>query len=315
MRRLCLAGPLFAVVILAAETAGEGPSPCVLVESEDVRVSDLIPVLPILGRAAPESIVGAAPAPGTRRSFSRDEIGRLLLRFGLPAEQTQPFCVEYKTQAISHHQIRDALLEAWRSGRDRLGAPGPPEIELVDWSRQPVPSGKLEFPVSLLAAARPHPRDGLVFCRGALRYGQGRSVPVWARARIGDTGPAVLAQVTLPAGRPIEAAQLRVESVRQYAFAPAGVDAVEAAAGATPRRTIRAGEVVLGSLLVTPPLVRPGEKVALLVKRGQASVRFEAEALTGGRRGERILVRSPINRSRLNAVVEGQGRAAVIPGG
>jgi len=305
-----------APVAMAAETAGGADAPCVAVESDEIRVSDLARALPALATAAPGTIVGAAPVPGARRGFSRDEIGRLLGRLGLPAGQAQPICVEYQTQAVSLRQVREALLEAWQAGRrPEEGEQGAPEIEIVDWSRQPLPSGKLEFPAPLLAAARPHPRDGSVFCRGILRFGRRRSVPVWARARIFVTRSAVVAQVSLPAGRPIQADQLRAEAMRQYAFAPAGVSSPEAAAGATPRRTIRAGEVLLDSMLAAPPLVRAGDNVTLRVTRGRASLRFETRALTAGRRGERILVQSPMSRRRLSAVVESEGRAAVIPGG
>jgi len=288
---------LGALILLAWGGAG-----CLVVEGQHILARDLARVLPAFAQLPAELRLGYAPAPGARRIITAAEAARLSAQHGLPVEARE-LCVERATEKLTAERILAAMRQA--VGREDV------RLELVDYSRYPVPAGELEFPRTGLGAPPAAAATGVLLWRGRLRFDGSRSLPVWARVRISAPGRRVVAAANLPPDKPIEACRLRLEQGEWFPFADQPLDAVEAAVGKAPRRWIRAGSVLYARMLAPPKEVERGAAVEVAVASGGAQLRFQARAETAGRAGDVILVRSPLNGRRIAGRVEGPGKVVV----
>ncbi len=75
-------------------------------------------------------------------------------------------CFEVRTEPLTRERVLAAFGE--QAG----------EIELLDFSRFPVPAGDIEFLLPPAAGDKP------VLCRGRVRYSANRSMPIWARVKL-----------------------------------------------------------------------------------------------------------------------------------
>ncbi len=89
----------------------------------------------------------------------------------------------------------------------------------------------------------------------------------------------------------------------------------EAAIGQAPRRALRSGDVVRGSLLQAPVLVRRGDTVRIVAVREQVSVSMSGEALDEGRAGALIRVRNLGSGKVLRARVTAAGEVQTVQAG
>jgi flagella basal body P-ring formation protein FlgA len=138
--------------------------------------------------------------------------------------------------------------------------------------------------------------------------------PLWVRARIDAPRRQLVAAAPLKAGEAIAPGALRIEVTRGFPLP--GNDPPEPATteGKIPRRAFRAGEIVPAAALISPPEIRRGDRVAVDVASGPAHLRLEAEAQTGGRRGDRIVLVNSQTKKRFPALVTGPGKAEVVAG-
>ncbi|MGE5567830.1 MAG: flagellar basal body P-ring formation chaperone FlgA [Rhodospirillales bacterium] len=286
------------MMMLAAALAAT----CISVEGDRIRAADVAAAIPAFAALAPEVELGYAPAPGARRMVSPGELARMAARHGIALQAAPGLCIERAMQ----HLTEEGVLAALRA------AVGNPEarIELLDYSRYRVPRGELEFPRSGYTPP-PEGADVPVVWRGRLKYAGNRSMPVWARVRIGIPGKRLVAAEDLPAGRPIQASQVRVETAEVPLFAGPPSQFAEDVVGCVPRRTIRAGEPVQAGILEAPLEVERGDTVRVKVTSGAAQLSLEAKAETPGRKGDWIMLRNPDNGRRFQGRVEGQGRVII----
>ncbi|MCC6858226.1 MAG: flagellar basal body P-ring formation protein FlgA [Bryobacterales bacterium] len=278
---------------------------CVPVEGERIEGRHLAAAAAEFAGIAPDAPVAYAPAPGVKRRFSPAGLRALAARHGLRvADGTElpEACFERRAKPLT----REAVEAAVRASLPPAGV----TWELLDFSRAPAPDGELIFPAAGLSRPPAGAPRSPVFWRGRLKYG-GHSLPVWARLRVWRTGRRVVAAEALPAGRPVEAGQLRLETIEGPPFGEPAVSRIEEAAGRVPRRTLRKGEPVTPRLLAAAPDVRRGETVQVEVMEGSARLRFEARAESGGRTGETITVRNPGSGRRFRARIEGRGAVVV----
>ncbi|MDW8130123.1 MAG: flagellar basal body P-ring formation chaperone FlgA [Bryobacterales bacterium] len=272
---------------------------CIAVEGERLLAADLAAAEPVFAALPPDTVLGWAPAPGARRLLGTRELERLAARHGLKLAAARAVCVERALAPLSGERVLEALRRAL--GREDA------RIELVDYSRRPVPRGELEFDRAQLA----QPSGGAAVWRGRLRCDGGRSLPVWARVRIVAPGRRVVALENLAPGRPVQPSQVGLDEGEWFPFGEPPLTRVEEAVGRLPRRWIPAGAVLYARLLTAPREVERGEEVLVEVASGGAQLRFRARAETGGRSGDVILVRNPANGRRIAARVEGPGKAVI----
>jgi flagella basal body P-ring formation protein FlgA len=279
---------------------------CVPVEGDRIEGRHLAAVHPLFAQMDPDTDVAHAPAPGVRRHFTAAGLRALAARHGVKIQEGTGLadaCFEHPVKPLAEEEVKAALQAA-------LPASGV-SWELLDFSRAPLPRGELVFPVSGLGRAPVTALRSPVYWRGRLKYGGWRSFPVWAKLRAWKTGSQVVAAEALPAGKPVAAVQLRLGTGDQPVFSEPGVNRIDEVAGRVPRRSVRKGERVTARLLEAVLDVERGETVQVQVKEGGARLSFRAKAESGGRVGDRILVRNPENGRRFRARIETRGVVVV----
>jgi flagella basal body P-ring formation protein FlgA len=288
--------------ILALSLAlASGPPGCHPVAGERIRAGDLAAEVAAFATLPADAEIAWAPAPGARRLFSAAEIERLAARHGVKLEDSAPaVCFERRLEALDLGRVRAALEQAL-AGQDA-------RLEIVDQLRAPVPAGAIEFPpLGLTHSASP---AGTIW-RGRIRYGAGRSYPIWVRVRVSVERPRVVALRELPAGQPIAPDSVEVRRVEGFPFERPAPATVEEVAGRRPRRRIPAGQPIETLLLASPREVEAGQTVEVQARLGAARLTFEARAESGGRVGDRVVVRNPTTGKRFRATVEANGKVTV----
>jgi flagellar basal body P-ring formation protein FlgA len=272
--------------------------------SDRITARDLSAVEPALAQLPSDTALGYAPAPGAQRVFGAAEMERLATRHGVRLQSAREICVEWPLVPL----LAERLLEVLRAALQLPEA----RIELVEHSRYPVPAGEIEFPRAGLSNPPPLQPHAAVPWKGYVRYAGNRRFAIWARVRISERLPMVVAAQPLPAGREIEAGALRVEMYEGFPAREPPAASIEVIAGRQPRRSIPAGAPVYLSLLENPREVSRGETVKVEAESGGAHLELEARAEANGRRGETIPLRNLASGKRFTARVESPGKVVVI---
>ncbi|HTM49383.1 MAG TPA: flagellar basal body P-ring formation chaperone FlgA [Bryobacteraceae bacterium] len=274
---------------------------CLPLSGDRILMGDLAAAIPSFKTLDAREAIGYTPAPGAIRRFSAGELDRLAERHGI-ALRADPVCFEREMETLTEERIVTAL---------RAVLPQGAQLELLDFSRESVPKGILEFsPSGLTPAPAGAPRQPALW-RGRVKYGRRQSVTVWARTRAWIAGARLVAARDLEAGKPLEPGQLRTESVEQSPFAASERVSPEAVTGLAPRRRIAAGQPVLPSALEAPADVARGAVVHVKARFGAATLQFEARAEAPGRIGDRIPLRNPQSNKTFYARVVRKNRAEV----
>jgi flagella basal body P-ring formation protein FlgA len=276
-------------------------SACLPVEGDRILMGDLAVAIPAFLTLDAEETIGFTPAPGSQRRFSPGELDRLAARKGITVA-TQPVCFERTLETLTKEQVITALHESLPEGA---------QMELLDFSRTRIPKGTLEFLRAGLAAAPPKWLRAPVIWTGRVKYTATRSLLVWAKVSVWISRSSAVAVTDLPAGKPILASQVRMESADAGPFSESIPASLEDIVGLAPRRAIRAGQLVSRSILDAATDVTRGEMVAVEAHYGAASLRFEARAESPGRAGDRIQVRNLDSGKTFRARVVRKGLVAV----
>lgn len=267
--------------------------------SDWVLARDLAPGFPGLAAVDPETPLAAAPLAGVRRVFRVAELRRLALGLKVEAAPEQDVCIERKTSPLDPATVLQALRRQLPQAR----------IEIVEYSRQPVPQGELEFP---LAGLRGTAADG--FWSGWVRYAGARRFPVWAKVKALVPEARVVAATALVPGRPIAAGQLRLETGEYFPQPGAMAASIEEVAGQVSRVAVARGVAIRRQWLDPPREIARGDAVLVEAQVGGARVELECVAEGPGSAGQSIPVRNPVSGRRFTARVEGKGRASVGKG-
>lgn len=158
-----------------------------------------------------------------------------------------------------------------------------------------------ELPRDVLTA---WPMTGDVFATRDLIAGEmlrtsdiDRSVTAWVAAETLVRGT-VIAETDL---------QPRVLASRQVP--QSAVQRREAAVGLQTVRTVRAGEIVLGTDLMAADLVRKGESVTLSIRQGALTITVSTVALSDGKLGEQVNLQNPDSGKVIQGIVTGRHQA------
>jgi flagella basal body P-ring formation protein FlgA len=281
------------IVLLAAITRASAQ--CLPVSGERILAGDMARAVPAFAGLAPELALGYAPAAGARRTYGAAELARLARRYGLGVEPGMEACFTRPMETLSIERVAAALGAAMPAAR----------IEVLEFSRQPIPSGELRFPVSGLQLNQTGASE--LMWHGVVSTSGHADFPVWAKVRIQVSGTRVVATEALTTDRPIERSQLREEPYE----GPPGLPELSQVVGWVPRRPIAAGAVIERRWLDVPAEVVRGERVQVEVRNGRARVVMEGQAQSSGRRGEVIGVRNPANGKSLRVTVVDRGRATL----
>jgi flagella basal body P-ring formation protein FlgA len=256
--------------------------------SDRVLLRDLAPAFP-MAELAGDAPVALAPVPGVERRFDLPELRRIAGRFGLP-EPAREVCVARPVARLDPARVLGAM---------RAHLPEA-EIELLDFSRWPVPEGPVEFPPEGLHGGH---------WTGAVRYAGSHRFAIWAQVRVRIPGPTVVAAHDLHAGQRLAAADFRLET--DAALRVSRPVSIEELSGRRLRRTVRAGTAVRVEWTDLPPDVARGDTVKVEVRCGAAMLAFEGRAEASGTAGQTVAVVNPRTRKRFQARVDGPGRVSI----
>jgi flagella basal body P-ring formation protein FlgA len=293
-------------VAIFAAVAGLAPAACIGVPSSNILARDLATTVPLLRALDPGTIISFAPFPGTVRVLSSHDVVLTARRYGLafPAGETAPtVCVERIVRALSPEEVRAALLLALDAADVRL--------EVLAFSKQPLPPGRLEFPRAGLNRPPGNDPAAAVFWRGQLIYDDKRSLVVWAKVRISVDHEILIATQTIPKGAVIRTDQVATARIRQFpSIEPAGGPPL-VAAGKVARRTLPAGQPIVAGELDDLEDVLRGDTVHVQAIDGGASIRFDATAQSSGKKGEIIVIHNPSSGRNFRALIEGREKVLV----
>ncbi|MCC6389694.1 MAG: flagellar basal body P-ring formation protein FlgA [Bryobacterales bacterium] len=290
---------ILSLVFLVAVAEGA----CVLVQGDSVLDSDLESALVGASAQAAGRPLMRAPIAGARRWIGAEELTRLP---GVrPAEMRIPpqgICIERAARHLDESLLRESLRKAIQD--DTVS------IEILDFSRYPLPEGQLEFLRSGLMASPSARPERAVLWRGRVLSDGRRTTPVWVRLRMHAERDLPVAAHDLIPGKPLTREDIIVTRQRvfplQLAFADAGH-----ALGQTVRRRVAAGEPLLASLLKKPRTVEAGGVVTAEVDHAGIRLRLPAIAETGGRDGEFIWLKPAKGGRRFRGRIQEHGLVIV----
>jgi flagella basal body P-ring formation protein FlgA len=281
---------------------------CISVPSDRIVVRDLAGAVAIFQGLDPEMQVGFAPMPGTQRILAGRELILLAQRHGVvvsPGSLVPDLCVQREAHVISRDEMKAALLAAI--------AIADADVELIQFTSQALPPGRLEFQRAALNKPPPSAPEAPVIWRGRLIYDGQHSAVVWAKVRITVERTILIAAEEIPAGSVVRTEQIRITNSRQFPFSAASMDSTGLAIGKVARRGISAGQRIAAGALEDPKEVARGEKVHVKVIDGLATLSFEGIAASAGKKGESILVHNPASGRNFRAVIEEKGKVVVRP--
>jgi flagella basal body P-ring formation protein FlgA len=280
---------------------------CVPVSSDRILAGTLSDAVPFLRQLNAETPLGFSPLPGTQRIFSPRELALIAESHGLSVTTSggalPSVCVERAVRPISTEQMNAALL----TGLSRPDA----DLELVEFSRQPVPDGKLEFKRAGLNRPPLQAPDAAVLWTGRLIYDERRSVMVWAKVKISVYQTLLVAAEDIAAGTVIAAQAITEIHERQFPFVEPSPATRADIIGKRVRRLIPAGQKFSPGSLEQAKDIFTGDQVRVSVIDGSTTLSLDAIAQSSGTRGESILVHNPSSGKNFHAVIEEKGRVTV----
>jgi flagellar basal body P-ring formation protein FlgA len=267
--------------------------------SDRILASDLAPAFPAFSGSFPDASVGIAPAAGVHRLFLMPELARVAERLKLGAPPVRDLCFERPLIQLDPARLIVAMQKS-------LPGAG---IDIVDFNRGGAPEGEIEFP---RAGLRRTPSGA--YWNGMVHYAGMRRYLIWAKVRITVTAVRVVAAESIPAGKPIESGQVRVEQSSGFPSAVAYAGSLEEVCGRQLRRSVVAGTALRAEWLQAAQDVRAGENVKVEVRSGAARLEFDGQAAGSASAGEAVWVINPETHKRFAARVEAPGKVTVERG-
>jgi hypothetical protein len=190
-------------------TAIAGIPECRIVEGDRIVLRDLAGMVPEFRAADAEASIGYSPVPGATRLVSAAEMARIASAHRVKLPGPISACFKRKVQALDAEVILRAMKAAIPEA----------SIELVEFSRSPVPIGEVEFPADRLGRPPAGNRDAPVLWRGVVKDG-GRSYPIWARVKVAGPPEAVTRGARVSVRALAGTAQLTFEATAESAGRP-----------------------------------------------------------------------------------------------
>ena len=293
------------IVFIALVFAALADAGCVAVSSDTILARDVRDTVPFLQGLDPETTIGFAPRPGVQRVLSARELILIAQKHGydLSGTTVSSICVERAMRPISPDEIRAALRSAIESADV--------DLELIDFSREPFPPGRLEFRLANLGRPLGENPEIPVIWPGTVHFDRQSSMRVWAKVKVSIGCRLLVAAEDIPANAVVQATQIKEVRGREFPFRTSPAQSPQAIIGKITRRSIPAGQRFAPGALFEPAEILKGDTVRVTVVDGSAALSLDAIAQSSGRKGETILVHNPSTGKNFRAVVEEKGRATV----
>ncbi len=291
-------------VILLLGLMGPLRPACISVDGDKILVRDLALALPEFAAVDLAQVIGFAPIPGTTRILRSGEIVRLAKSLKVPVEPgtIRDVCFEGAAAVLTEDQIRTAITAA-------VGLPIV-KLNIIDFSRSPVPAGRLELSVNSLVHSSVQSADFPITWRGRLVSESGHSFPVWVKMTLEVKAQAVIAVKELNRGQVLAPSDVGIAEEAFYPLPDGLVTRLEDAIGEELRCGVPAGRPIARPILDHAKEVLQGETVHVDSISGKAHISFDAVAQSAGRKGDLIQIQNPNGRSFQARVVD-KGRVEV----
>jgi flagella basal body P-ring formation protein FlgA len=279
---------------------------CTAVDHDPITAGDLAAALPAFANLPADAPIVPAPAPGVRRTLRSFELASLARSYSLALASAEDVCFEWPMESLQPDRLLDAM---------RSALPYPQtSIEILRTSLQPVPRGRIEFRREDLGTpASPAVRAPVVW-RGNVVYGANRRFSIWARVLVSSRLPRIVATQTLPPGRIITPAQVRLEFADVFPGPGDGARSLDQVSGRVPLGTIDAGAEIHLRQLLLPAEINRGDLVQVEVRSGSTRLAFAARSESQGRSGQTVALRNLSSNKVFQARVDGKGKAFVDAG-
>ncbi len=285
-------------------TAGYLGADCIAVEGPRIYGRDLASANPAFATLPPAEPIGFAPLPPLRRILGLRDLRRLAEKHDIALGEVADVCFVRTTRKLSAVELRPILEQALQQESAT--------VEIEDFSRYPVPVGKVEFHLTGLMSSLN--TTAPVLWRGRVLHEGGSSTMIWARVKIAVERTWVETVSSLAAGHPVTAEQLTIRSGPGGYLRVSPIASIAEIVGRKPIRSIAAGKTVFTAMLSEPAEVERGEPVSVAVEAGSARLAFESTAITSGQVGQTVLVRNPTSGRSFPARVEAKGHVSVAAG-
>ena len=292
-------------------TAALAHSACIAVPGDRILARDLAAAVPLFQAVAPDQVIGFAPFPGVTQVLTSRDILLAARRYGLqtPSGEALPsVCVERVLHPLLPDELRAALLAALRCGALPCDVA---HLEILEFSNQPFPPGRLFFQLSALNRPPAGNPESPVIWPGQLVYDAQRSLRVWAKVRIAVNREILVAAETIPKRSVIRAGQVSTARVPMFPLPEPLPLLPPAVIGKWARREIRAGQRIVAEALEDPKDVVRGETVRVTVVDGAATITLDAVAGSSGNKGDSVLIHNPSTGKTFQAQVEDRKRVVV----
>lgn len=277
---------------------------CQILQSDVILARDVAAVIPGFRQVSGDFRLGYVPASGVPRMLRGADLQRIARNQGVELTDLPDVCFSQRTFIPQAPEIETAM----RATLADVPGIASAKIEITSSSPHAVPFGDLIFPRSglqLPTAAVPE-----VMWRGFVRHGS-EQFPVWARTRITVSTTRIVAIVNIPAGKPIQKSQVRLESCEDFLLDDSAVRNLDEVIGYLPKSLLRASLPIRKSQIAPRPDVARGEIVNVDVFSGAAHLMVKGQALAEGIQGSTILVRNLSSGKDFNARVAGKNQVIV----
>ncbi|MBM3723896.1 MAG: flagellar basal body P-ring formation protein FlgA [Acidobacteria bacterium] len=281
---------------------------CLRAPGDRIRAGDLAGALPEFASVPAGTVLGLAPAVGARRIYQPVELEALGRLHGVNVSSQAAICVERPSRVLTPADLAAALRSVL--GETSAG------IEILDFSRFPVPPGALLFPKAGVVAmvGRPGPKASPVLWRGQVADPSGGTVSIWVRARIWEMRSELRLRKPVGPLQKLEPDDLEVVEAERFPLDARALDAPEAALGMRLKRRLAAGAAIHATALEAAKDVERGDTVQVDVESGRAVLRLSARAETAGRTGETVMLKNPANGQRFQGRVAAPGKVLIQAG-
>jgi flagella basal body P-ring formation protein FlgA len=280
---------------------------CIAVPSPRIVAGDLVEAVPLFRWLDPATPLGFAPLPGTERILTGRQLLLILQRYGVNNDSgtvVPDVCVERQACSLSSAGMKEALISA-------LGI-ADADIDLVDFSKQPLPPGHLEFHREDLSKPPGAAPNTPVIWRGKLVYDGQRTASVWAKVRVSVERMWFVAAENIPAGAIVRAEQVWTITGPQFPDLGPFLASADSIVGKVASRSISAHQRFAPSMLSDVPEVQKGGRVHVRVMEGLAWLSLNAVAQSSGGKGDTILVHNPLSGRNFRAVVTGKDEVMAL---
>lgn len=281
---------------LAASLPASG---CQAIESETVLARDVAQMIPAFSQLPPDFLIGYVQSSGAQHLFHGEELERIAKNRGLDLHGLDDVCFVRRMFIPDAAPIRESMQKA-------LGVPGA-RIEILSSGQQAVPFGEIIF---LKSGVQGFAGSELTW-HGYVRAGENGRYPVWARVRITAPMNRVIAITDLPAGKPIQKDQIRLESTDDSPFDEITARSLDEVVGLIAKTSIPRSSPVRKTQIERPMDVARGAIIRVEVYAGAAHLSLEARAETAGMVGSFITVRNLASGRDFRAEVTGKDHVMV----